>query len=376
MFTGQGSQYPNMLAGLRQREPLVAETFAEADRIMEPLIGSRLSDLVFVDPEDSAAVEQSQQALKRTEITQPAILTVDTALCRLYAAYGIEPDMVMGHSLGEYGAMVASGAMSFSDALQAVSARGREMVNVSMGDNGLMAAVFAPLEKISEVVEAVPGNVVIANINSNSQAVIGGASDAVRQAIAAFESDGIDATLLPVSHAFHTSIVAPASEPLRRVLESMRLAPPTIPLVANVTGEFYSMEAGSESQMLDMLAQQVACPVQFVKGLETLYDAGARVFVEIGPKKALQGFADDVLGGRDGVLALCSNHPKVGDITSFNHALCGLHSVGLGASAVSPGDEPAAPPTTVASASKATAAAQTPATPAAPLAGGELSPER
>jgi acyl transferase domain-containing protein len=123
---------------------------------MEPLIGGRLSDLVFVDPADSAAVEQSQQALKRTEITQPAILTVDTALCRLYGAYGIVPDMVMGHSLGEYGALVASDAMSFSDALQAVSARGREMVNVSMGDNGLMAAVFAPLEKISEVVEAVP----------------------------------------------------------------------------------------------------------------------------------------------------------------------------------------------------------------------------
>jgi acyl transferase domain-containing protein len=372
LFTGQGSQYPNMLAGLRHDEPLVAETFAEADRIMEPLIGGRLSDLVFVDPADSAAVEQSQQALKRTEITQPAILTVDTALCRLYGAYGIVPDMVMGHSLGEYGALVASDAMSFSDALQAVSARGREMVNVSMGDNGLMAAVFAPLEKISEVVEAVPGNVVIANINSNSQAVIGGASDAVRQAIAAFESDGIDATLLPVSHAFHTSIVAPASEPLRRVLESMRLAPPGIPLVANVTGEFYPMEAGSERQMLDMLAQQVACPVQFVKGLHTLYDAGARVFVEVGPKKALQGFAHDVLGGRDSVLALCSNHPKVGDITSFNHALCGLYSVGLGACAIPSEQQRPATPAVVLSTSTATAAAA----PAAPPAGPELSPER
>jgi len=128
--------------------------------------------------------------------------------------------------------VVASGALPFEQALEAVSARGREMVNVSMEDNGLMAAVFAPLQEIQRVVDDTEGNVVIANINSNSQAVIGGASDAVTRAVRTFEAAGVDVAMLPVSHAFHTSIVAPASGPLRSVLQRMALKPPRIPMVA------------------------------------------------------------------------------------------------------------------------------------------------
>ena len=135
---------------------------------------------------------------------------------------------------------------------------------------------------------------------------------------------------LPVSHAFHTSIVAPASEPLRRMLERLHLQSPRIPIVANVDGEFYPMGPNVVPQMLDILAQQVASPVQFVKGLHTLYNAGARVFVEVGPKKALQGFAEDVLGKQDDVVSLFTNHPKWGDATAFNQALCGLYAAGLG----------------------------------------------
>ena len=101
---------------------------------------------------------------------------------------------------------------------------------------------------------------------------------------------------LPVSHAFHTSIVAPASEPLRRALERLRLQPGKLPVVANVDGEFYPAGPDARPAMLDILARQVASPVQFIKGLRTLYEAGARVFVEVGPKKALHGFVEDVLG--------------------------------------------------------------------------------
>ena len=134
--------------------------------------------------------------------------------------------MAMGHSLGEYGALVASGAMPFADALEAVAARGREMTRVSMADNGRMAAVFAPLAEIERVLQTVNGYVVIANLNSNTQAVIGGASKAVEQATDLLLKAGYNVVPLPVSHAFHTSIVAPASEPLRRVLERLRLECP------------------------------------------------------------------------------------------------------------------------------------------------------
>jgi acyl transferase domain-containing protein len=330
LYTGQGSQYVNMLRPLRAVEPIVAETFKEADRVMAPLLGKPLSDFIYVDPADRNAVAKAEEDLRRTAITQPAVLATDTAMTRLLAAYGIEPDFAMGHSLGEYGALIASGALPFSDALEAVSARGREMTRVSLVDNGRMAAVFAPLAEIERLLRTVNGYVVIANINSDHQAVVGGASKSVEQAMEAFVKAGYEVAALPVSHAFHTSIVAPASEPLRRMLERLRLQSPRVPIVANVDGEFYPMGSGVVPRMLDILAQQVASPVQFVKGLHTLYEAGARIFVEVGPKKALQGFAEDVLGNYDDVVALFTNHPKFGDVVSFNQALCGLYAAGLG----------------------------------------------
>ena len=330
LYTGQGSQYVNMLQQLRTAEPIVADTFAEADRVMTPLLGKPLSEFIFVDDADASAVAKAEHDLRQTAITQPAVLATDLALTRLLAAYGVEPDFTMGHSLGEYGALVAAGALPFADSLEAVSARGRGMTQVAMDDNGRMAAVFAPLEEIERILKTIKGYVVIANVNSNRQAVIGGASQAVEQAMEAFKNAGYDVAALSVSHAFHTSIVAGASEPLRRVLEHLHLESPRLPIVANTDGEFYPTGPNVAPQMLDILTQQVASPVQFVKGLRTLYDAGARMFVEVGPKKALQGFAEDVLGGSSDVVSLFTNHPKVGDVAAFNQALCGLYAAGLG----------------------------------------------
>ena len=330
LYTGQGSQYVNMLQPLRATEQIVAETFAEADRVMTPLLGKPLSEFIFVDSADANAVAKAEDDLRQTAITQPAVLAIDLALTRLLAAYGIEPDFTMGHSLGEYGALVAAGGLSFADSLQAVSARGRGMTQVAMEDNGRMAAVFAPLEEVERILKTVKGYVVIANVNSNRQAVVGGASQAVEQAMQAFQKAGYDVAALPVSHAFHTSIVAGASKPLRQVLEYLHLQSPRLPIVANTNGEFYPMGPDVAPQMLDILTQQVAAPVQFVKGLRTLFDAGARMFVEVGPKKALQGFAEEVLGSHSDVVSLFTNHPKIGDIAAFNQALCGLYAAGLG----------------------------------------------
>ena len=330
LYTGQGSQYVNMLQTLRAEEPIVAETFAEADRVMTPLLGKPLSNFIFVDNADADAVAKAEDDLRQTAITQPAVLATDLALTRLLAAYGIEPDFTMGHSLGEYGALVAAGALPFADSLEAVSARGRGMTQVAMKDNGRMAAVFAPLEEIERILKTIDGYVVIANVNSNRQAVVGGGSQAVEQAMEAFQKAGYDVAALTVSHAFHTSIVAGASEPLRRVLERLHLESPRLPIVANTNGEFYPMGPGVVPKILDILTQQVASPVQFVKGLRTLYDAGARVLIEVGPKKALQGFAEDVLGSCSDSLSLFTNHPKVGDVAAFNQALCGLYAAGLG----------------------------------------------
>ncbi|MCK2215894.1 SDR family NAD(P)-dependent oxidoreductase [Actinomadura sp. ATCC 31491] len=362
LYTGQGSQYVNMLRDLREREPIVAAAFDEADRVMAPLLERPLTSYVFTED-----TEQARQALLQTEITQPAVLTVDAALTSLLDAYGVRPDMVMGHSLGEYGALVAAGSLTFAAALEAVSARGHEMASLDLADNGAMAAVFGPLPEIERIVAEAGGYVVVANINSTSQAVVGGATEAVEAVVARFQEAGLTATRIPVSHAFHTSIVAPAGEPLKAVLRRLDIRPPVKPIVANVTGRFYPPDADTAT-MLDVLGRQVASPVQFVTGLRTLYEAGARVFVEVGPKKALHGFAEDVLGAvHDDVLSLYTNHPKTGGVAAFNQALCGLYAAGL---AFPPAPAPATAP-----APAPTQAAPRTATPAT-LSANPLSPPR
>ena len=232
---------------------------------MTPLLDRPLTDYLFV-PEDAETIARAEEALKQTAITQPAVLAADAALTRLLAAYGIVPDMVMGHSLGEYGALVAAGAMPLEDALEAVSARGREMASLTLEDCGAMAAVMAPIAEVERILASIDGYVAIANLNSTKQCVVGGETAAVERTVAAVQAAGFTAVPLPVSHAFHTRIVAPASEPLRRVLERLRLQAPVLPIVANVSGDFYPAGIGA-AEIIDILARQVASPVQFVKGL-------------------------------------------------------------------------------------------------------------
>ncbi|MBP6802543.1 MAG: SDR family NAD(P)-dependent oxidoreductase [Chloroflexi bacterium] len=325
LFPGQGSQYANMGRELAELSPTVAKIFAEADAVMTPILGKPLTDYIFVNADDSAAMMQANFDLMQTEICQPAMLTLDMAMMALLADYGFKPDVVMGHSLGEYAALIAAGIMPFADALEAAAARGSEMANLDVPDNGKMAAVLAPYNKVEEILGQIDGYVVPANINSSSQCVIGGASTAVEQAVAQFEAQGYRAMTIPVSHAFHTSIVAPASAPLRQVLDRLRISEPTLPLVANVTGAVYPTAVNA---IKDILQKQIASPVQWVKGLETLYDMGVRLFLEVGPKRALRGFVNDVFGDKEDVTALLTNHPKQGTLPTFNQALCGLYAAG------------------------------------------------
>ncbi|HUM01638.1 MAG TPA: SDR family NAD(P)-dependent oxidoreductase, partial [Thermoanaerobaculia bacterium] len=330
LFPGQGSQYVNMGRELAAHLPEAAAVFAEADRVMAPILGRTLTSLVFVDAKDDGALKQAEEALKQTAITQPAMLTTDIAVYEALKARGFFPDLVMGHSLGEYGALVAAEVMPFADALEAAAARGREMEHVSLADNGQMAAIMAPVEAVEEVLRTLDGYVVTANINSRAQCVIGGASPAVEAAVRALQKVGHHAIRLPVSHAFHTEIVAPASGPLRKVLDRLRVTPPKRKLVANVTGGLYPETVDGIKEILE---RQIASPVQWVKGLETLWAEGARTFVEVGPKRALKGFVDDVLAGREGLVSLFTNAPKPGDVAALNHALCGLWAAGHGAPA-------------------------------------------
>ena len=325
LFPGQGSQYVNMLKELRAIEPVVDAVFVEADRVMEPLLGKPLTHYIYADG-DEASLKESEQRLKDTTITQPAVLTANVALLRLLQQYGFEPDMVIGHSLGEYAALVAAGVLRFDEALEVVSARGREMVKVAMEDNGCMAAVSAPLAEVERILGTIEEYVVLANINSPLQSVIAGSTKGVDLAIQAFMTANFQAVKIPVSHAFHTKIVAPASLPLRKVIDRMDLQAPRIPVAANVTGDWYPSE---REEILNLLADQVASPVQFIKGANKLYEYGARIFVEVGPKRVLNALSSDIFKNNTEVTLLATNHPRKGALPSFNEALCALFAAGL-----------------------------------------------
>ncbi len=325
MYPGQGSQYVNMLLDLRDTEPLVRDTFDEADRVMTPILGKPLTSYIYTSGSEEQ-LKQAEQELKNTAITQPAMLTANVAMMRVLNKYGVYPDYVIGHSLGEYAALVSSGVLTFAEALEVVSARGREMSKIKVDDPGCMAAVSAPLEKVDEVIKSIEGYVVIANINSPLQSVLGGSTAAIDEAIAKFTAAGFQAVKIPVSHAFHTKIVAPASDPLRSVIARMNVQSPRIPIIANVTGELYPTE---REEILDILTRQVASPVQFVKGMQTLYSQGARIFIEAGPKRVLNALAQDNLKENSDVTIIATNHPRKGGKASFNEALCGIYAAGI-----------------------------------------------
>ncbi|HET6343969.1 MAG TPA: acyltransferase domain-containing protein, partial [Myxococcota bacterium] len=320
LFPGQGSQYLGMLKDLAENYPVVADTFREADAILMPLLGDTLTHIVW-----SEASEAADLRLRETQNTQPAMLTADVAMLRLLMAHGVSPSMVAGHSLGEYAAAVASGVLSFADALYAVSARGREMAGVKVEDNGKMAVVAGDAAKVEAALAGMEGYIIAANKNCHTQTVIAGESAVVDAAVEQFAAAGIEAKHIPVSHAFHCKIVAPAAEPLSRVLRNLDIQAPKVPLLSNVDASYYPAD---KAAIVDLMARQLASPVEFISQVERMYADGARIFVEVGPRRAITGFVRNILGSRDH-RAYASNHHKKSSTECFLELLAGLASDGV-----------------------------------------------
>ena len=270
-----------MTQALGRRFAGVGEIWERADRIMAPILGEPLSGFVLREALDDEARKDAEAKLKRTEYTQPAMLTADLAIERVLNDHGVKPDMVAGHSLGEYAALMVAGIMDMDSALKAAAARGTEMGNVDVPDAGLMASVTAPYEEVVSTIEAVDGYVIAPNKNSPKMTVIAGETEAVRSAIALFEKAGHSTVILQTSHAFHFRIVAPASEPLKRYLEGIDLAFPNLPITSNYDGAWYPMEGDSPHEaIMGQLAPQMES-AEWTKQIRTMHEAGARVFVEV-----------------------------------------------------------------------------------------------
>ena len=329
MYPGQGSQYVGMTADLVKRFTAPQEVWDQADETMvEVLDGETLSSFVLRSSLSKEELVEAEHKLKQTEYTQPAMLTADLAIERTLQSFGHHPDMVAGHSLGEYAALMSSGILDMDGALRAAAARGTEMGSVEIDDKGLMASVTAPYEVVEAVLASTDGYVIAANKNSPKMTVIAGETAPVRAAMASFEEQGFNSVELATSHAFHSRIVAPANEPLRRFLEGLEIRWPSIPITANVDGMFYPQEGeDSKPSILAQLAPQMASSVEWTKQIETMYAAGGRVFVEVGPKRALTMFAMQILEGRPHVPVM-TNHPKQGGIASLLTAIGALALAG------------------------------------------------
>jgi [acyl-carrier-protein] S-malonyltransferase len=278
VFPGQGSQTVGMGRDLYQSFPEAKAVFDAVDAAL----GESLSGLCFEGPEDK---------LKLTANTQPAILAVSAAANAVLEAHGVRPDVVAGHSLGEYSALVAAGAVSAADAVRAVRARGTFMQEAVPAGQGAMAAVLgnnpAKVREICEAVAAETGKVCApANYNDPSQTVIAGEAGAIQEASARLKAAGMKKVVpLPVSAPFHCAMMAPVKPRLEPVLRQLSWKPLRVPVVTNVEAKANQDLA----RVVPLLLEQVTAPVRWIECVEELHRLGVTRVVEVGPGKVLSG---------------------------------------------------------------------------------------
>jgi [acyl-carrier-protein] S-malonyltransferase len=276
IFPGQGSQYVGMGKELFENFSVAKQIFQEADDTLH----FSVSALCFKGPED---------ALKLTENTQPAILTMSIgALKVLEAERGMTPQFTAGHSLGEYSALVASGALAFSEAVKTVRLRGKFMQEAVPVGEGAMAAVLGmEREQIEKLCEEVSSGEVLApaNFNCPGQIVIAGHSKAVERVIERVKQEGKKAVLLPVSAPFHSPLMKPAGERLEKALEQISVSDLKIPVVTNVEAEVNT----SKDRVKGLLVAQVSSPVRWEESMRKMIEKGVEQVLEIGPGKILSG---------------------------------------------------------------------------------------
>lgn len=272
VFPGQGSQFPGMAKELYKNDARAKDMFEKANTVL----GFRITDIMF---------EGTQDDLKQTNVTQPAIFLHSVILAKCLPDF--RPDMVAGHSLGEFSALVAAGALSFEEGLKLVSIRAKAMQKACETAPGSMAAIIAlPSETVEELCRGIEGIVIPANYNCKGQVVISGEKDAVEAACVKMKEAGAKrALVLPVGGAFHSPLMEPARAELADAIEKTRFTRPVCPVYQNVT----SLPSTDPDEIKGNLLKQLTSPVRWTQSIMNMEKDGAGHYVEIGPGKVLQG---------------------------------------------------------------------------------------
>ena len=277
MFPGQGSQFPGMAKELYETNPTAREMFDRANEIL----GFDITEIMF---------NGTAEDLKQTKVTQPAVFLHSVILAKCSPDFN--PDMVAGHSLGEFSALTAAGALDFEDGLRLVSIRAHAMQKACEANPGTMAAILAlPAETIEAVCAEVDGIVVPANYNCDGQIVISGAVDAVAEASERLKAAGAKrALILPVGGAFHSPLMQPAAEELAAGIESVEFKTPVCPVYQNVT----ALPTTDPAEIKKNLLAQLTAPVRWTQSVMNMVADGAASFTESGPGKVLQGLVSKI----------------------------------------------------------------------------------
>lgn len=325
VFPGQGSQQINMLRDLGLQFHEVIEIFEEANSSLTSVLPKALSEYIYPPPSFSTEDEAAkQQELTATQIAQPAMGAADLAVLTLLENFGVKPNMVAGHSYGEFVALFAAKCLSFSDLMRISAERGRLLGRMSPGVRGTMAAVRLSEAELKPLIGQM-SDVTIANLNSPNQSVIAGDEERISEAIVLLKEKGVSCKRIPVSQAFHSPLMGHAVSKLRQALATVQFKKSEIPVYGNIDGLVYPDDVG---QFVERLTKHIVSPVHFVSEIKNMHADGADVFIEVGPGSVLTGLVESTLAGEN-ILALAVDRSGRNGVTTLLHVIGQLASHGL-----------------------------------------------
>ena len=332
LCSGQGSQYPGMAQRLFATEPIFRAALEACDAGLRPHLERSLLDVIFEEGRGAKGEVPLPPSplLHQTAYTQPALFAVEYALARLWQAWGVQPDYLLGHSIGEYTAACLAGVFSFEDALRLVAARGRLMQSLPAG-GAMLAAAAAPAQVEALLAAGTYATLALAAVNGPASVVLSGALAEVEHAAAALAGAGVRTSRLTVSHAFHSPLMEPILAEFAAVAATVAYAPPQIPLVTNRTGGLAGSTDAAQIATAAYWVRQLREPVHFAQGLQTLIDKGCSVLLEIGPKPVLIGMgqqAQAAAAHADSLLWLASLQPPQDDQQQMLVSLAALYARG------------------------------------------------
>ncbi|MFO0822241.1 MAG: beta-ketoacyl synthase N-terminal-like domain-containing protein [Gemmataceae bacterium] len=325
LFPGQGSQYPDMLAQLGTAFPEVRAALDRAERTLTNDLDKPLGKFIYppsaFTPEQEAA---NRKELQRTEVAQPALGATSIGMFRLLSALGVEADFFAGHSYGEYAALAAAGALSEEDLIRVSFQRGKVIRDAAASAAGGMIAADGTPQTLKQVLNGI-ADVWVANHNSPSQTVLAGTEDGLKTATAKLQAANIRAQRIPVACGFHSPLIAGAKAPLAAALAQAKFSAPKKAVFSNTTGVPHGNDPAA---IASQLAEHLVSPVKFADEITAMYEAGARVFVEVGPQAVLTGLTTQTLAGKPH-LAIASDQRSRPGLVQLAHLLGQLLVAGV-----------------------------------------------